>query len=138
MPMRTTWAGAPAGENAGGRWWTGRLLVLLLGLGAGAPGLGAQTSPFLPQDDPRVPLFEYLFLRGDVRDPSPMVRPVRAGDFLAALSERRPDRSSASTALVDRLIGSLAQPAHEAWWRDRKSTRLNSSHSVTSRMPSSA
>ena len=93
------------------------MLALLSALAAGAPCLGAQTSPFLPLDDPRLPLLEHLFLRGDIRDPSPMVRPVRAGDLLAALSESRPGWSAASTALVEDLRGSLAQPAPEAWWR---------------------
>jgi hypothetical protein len=46
-----------------------------------------------------------------------MVRPVRAGDLLTVLSERRPDRSASSSALMDRLAASLAQPEPEAWWR---------------------
>ena len=115
--MRGTAAGGLADRRAGRRRRTGPMVALLYALGAGVPGLGAQTSPFLPLDDPRVPLLEYLFLRGDVRDPSPMVRPVRTGDLVAALSESRPGWSAASTALVERLRGSLGQPTPEAWWR---------------------
>ena len=117
MHRQNTSALAPADGNAERRAWTARFLVLLSLLGAGASGLGAQASPFLPLDDPRVPLLEYLFLRGDVRDPSPMVRPVRTEDLRAALSERKADRPPAPAALVDQLIKSLAQPDPEAWWR---------------------
>ena len=37
-----------------------------------------------------------------------------------------------------RRIGGFIQAAFAALWLDRKSTRLNSSHMVQSRMPSSA
>src|ERR1051325_9341996 len=118
MPMRGTAAGGLADRRAGRRRRAGRMVALLYALGAGVPSLGAQTSPFLPLDDPRVPLLEYLFLRGDVRDPSRMVRPVRTGDLVAALSESRPGWSASSSRLVERLRGSPAQPTPEAWWRN--------------------
>ena len=38
----------------------------------------------------------------------------------------------------DRLLQMLADPKYRDWETDRKSTRLNSSHSAKSRMPSSA
>src|SRR3546814_4839865 len=40
--------------------------------------------------------------------------------------------------LVAALVGDALQRARHLWVRDRKSTRLNSSHSCASRMPSSA
>jgi len=46
-----------------------------------------QASPYVPLDDPRLPAFELLVSRGEVRDPSPMVRPFRRRDALAALLE---------------------------------------------------
>lgn len=54
--------------------------LLVLGMLAGAARAGAQASPFLPMDDPRVPLIEHFIARGDVRDPNPMLRPFRRSD----------------------------------------------------------
>src|SRR5512147_2093600 len=51
------------------------------------PCVHAQASPFLPLDDPRLPLLEHLIARGDIEDPSPMVRPFRRADALRALAE---------------------------------------------------
>ena len=36
------------------------------------------------------------------------------------------------------FVGELTNPGYRDWETDRKSTRLNSSHSAKSRMPSSA
>src|ERR1041385_1143177 len=110
MPMRGTAAGGLADRRAGRRRRAGRMVALLYALGAGVPGLGAQTSPFLPLDDPRVPLLEYLFLRGAVGAPPRMWRRVRPGTLVAALSESRPGGSASSSGLGERLRGSLAQP----------------------------
>ncbi len=61
-----------------------RLLPLALCLGL--PGtLRGQASAYLALDDPRLPLFEHLVGRGDVRDPSPQVRPFRRADALESL-----------------------------------------------------
>src|SRR6478736_3605365 len=49
--------------------------------------LVSQSSPYIPLDDPRLPLFELLVARGEVRDPSPMVRPFRRVDALRVLLE---------------------------------------------------
>jgi hypothetical protein len=57
----------------------------------------AQASPYLALDDPRVPLLEYLIGRGDIDDPSPMVRPVRRADALRVL--RQADTAGAPAAV---------------------------------------
>ena len=55
-----------------------------------SPSAGAaQASPYLPLDDPRLPLIEHLIARGDIADPSPMVRPFRRADALRVLARRR-------------------------------------------------
>ena len=50
------------------------------------PSVRAQASPYLPLDDPRLPLLEHLIARGDIEDPSPMVRPFRRADALRVLT----------------------------------------------------
>ena len=57
------------------------LAAVLLGALAPAHG-GAQSSPYLPLDDPRLPPLEHLIARGDIADPSPMVRPFTRADAL--------------------------------------------------------
>jgi hypothetical protein len=52
-----------------------------------APRRGqAQASPYLTLDDPRLPLLELLIDRGDIDDPSPMVRPFRRSDAVRVLA----------------------------------------------------
>ena len=62
------------------------------------PCAAAQASPYLALDDPRVPLLEYLIQRGDIDDPSPMVRPVRRADALRVL--RQADTAGAPALVV--------------------------------------
>ena len=50
----------------------------------------AQASPYLPLDDPRLPLLEHLIARGDIEDPSPMVRPFRRADAVRVLPRPTP------------------------------------------------
>jgi hypothetical protein len=92
------------------------LLVAVL-LGALAPGRGAaQSSPYLPLDDPRLPLLEHLISRGDIADPSPMVRPFRRADALRVLA--RADTAGESSAeLIRHLRDALAEPAASDHWR---------------------
>src|SRR6476469_1681385 len=73
--------------------------VALAGLAA-APCVRAQASPYLPLDDPRLPLLEHLIERGDIEDPSPMVRPFRRADALGVLAP-------ADTARAPRLVSAL-------------------------------
>jgi hypothetical protein len=58
------------------------ILVLLL---ASAPAIRAQASPYIPLDDPSLPLLEHLIARGEIEDPSPFVRPFRRADAVRAL-----------------------------------------------------
>ncbi len=57
------------------------LFAALAALLGGPAGLAAQASPYIPLDDPGLPLVEHLIVRGDIRDPSPMVRPFRRADL---------------------------------------------------------
>jgi hypothetical protein len=61
--------------------WALLCLALTARLGA-AQG----ASAYVPLDHPLLPLFEHLITRGDIVDPSPMVRPFRQGDALRALA----------------------------------------------------
>ena len=113
--MQRTIVGASGRRQVGTRA-RATALATVQSLLAGA--LAAQASPSLPLDDPRLPFLEYLFLRGDVRDPSPMARPLNTGALLSALEETpRGTRAAASTMLVDRLRRSLRPPETETWWR---------------------
>ena len=49
--------------------------------------LAAQASALVARDDPRLPLFEHLVIRGDVADPSPMWRPVKRRQVMESLSQ---------------------------------------------------
>lgn len=63
-----------------------RLMTLIALLSGAAVGTArAQTSLYVPADDPKLPLLEHLIRRGDVVDPTPMVRPMRRAEVLAAL-----------------------------------------------------
>ncbi len=73
-----------------------RAAAFVCGVLVPAPS-AAQASPYLPMDDPRLPLLEHLIARGDVDDPSPQVRPFRVLDAVRALD----------------LADSLAAPAGE-------------------------
>src|SRR5688572_10337087 len=80
-------------------------------LGALAPARGAaQSSPYIPLDDPRLPLLEHLIARGDIADPSPMVRPFRRADALRVLSGAD-TAGEAGAELVRRLWEDLREPA---------------------------
>jgi len=52
------------------------LTALALAGGLPPPGMNAQASPYLPLDDPRLPLLEHLIARGDVEDPSPIIHSI--------------------------------------------------------------
>lgn len=76
-----------------------------------------QASPYLPLDDPRLPLIEHLITRGDIRDPSPMLRPFRRADLLAALEAAALPAGSPAAAVAAALREELADPDGENWWR---------------------
>ncbi|MDQ3136228.1 MAG: hypothetical protein M3Q93_01410 [Gemmatimonadota bacterium] len=85
--------------------------VLLAGALA-PPCAGAQASPYLPLDDPRLPLLEHLIARGDIEDPAPMVRPFRRADALGALAS-----GDTSRPLVRALRASLEELPGDRTWR---------------------
>ena len=85
-------------------------------LGALAPARGAaQASPYLPLDDPRLPLLEHLIARGDIADPSPMVRPFRRADALRVLTGAD-TAGERSAGLIRQLRDELREPADSQRW----------------------
>ena len=76
------------------------------------PCARAQASPYLPLDDPRLPLLEHLIARGDLADPSPMVRPFRRSDALRVL-----EAADSGLPLVRALRASLGEPPGDRTWR---------------------
>ena len=85
-------------------------------LGTLAPArAGAQASPYLPLDDPRLPLLEHLIARGDLADPSPMVRPFRRADAVRVLAAA--DSGVGADPLIASLRASLADDPAEQRWR---------------------
>ena len=91
--------------------WGGAAIVLAPAL------LSAQASPYIPLDDPRLPLIEHLITRGDIDDPSPMVRPFRRADLLRAIDSAQLDSTSPSGRLALSLREDYRQEDAEAWGR---------------------
>ncbi len=89
---------------------------MLGGVIGGPAAAGAQASPFLPLDDTRYPLLEHLIARGDIDDPSPMLRPFRRADVLRALaaSDTAPGRPGG--ALIRRLHTEFAGDTIRKGW----------------------
>lgn len=88
-----------------------RPLSLVLACSLVAGPAAAQASPYVPLDDPLLPLFEHLVARGDVADPSPMVRPFRRRDALEALAAT----DGADSAVVARLRSAWGDLDAKAW-----------------------
>jgi hypothetical protein len=76
----------------------------------------AQASPYIRLDDPRLPLLEHLIARGDIEDPTPMVRPFRRSDAARVLSTElpEPDREQLRT----RLHQAFTDSAGNRWMLD--------------------
>ena len=87
-------------------------LALAAALAAG-PAV-AQASPYVALDDPSLPLFEHLVARGEVADPSPMVRPFRRRDAVEALAAAAA-AGQGDTALVKLLLVEWTDPTAKAW-----------------------
>ena len=82
--------------------------------GALAPARAmAQASAYISLDDPRLPLLEHLITRGDIDDPSPMVRPFRRADAIRVLAAA--DSSIRSSALIRRLGTELEDLPETSW-----------------------
>jgi hypothetical protein len=75
----------------------------------------AQASPYIPLDDPRLPLLEHLIARGEVEDPSPMVRPLRRADAARVLAAADTSESARGSTLIRRLREAFEDPAGNIW-----------------------
>ena len=97
------------------RAFVGAALFFVVGTGAAR----AQASPYLPLDDARLPLLEHLIARGDIEDPSPMIRPFRYADALRVLGAADTAPQTGKGRLVHTMNESLAADVRsdESWWR---------------------
>jgi hypothetical protein len=91
-----------------------RVVLLAAALAGVAARLSAQASPYIRLDDSRLPLLEHLIARGDVEDPSPMVRPFRRSDAARVLAAAD-TAGAASQALIQRLRRAFEDPAGNVW-----------------------
>jgi hypothetical protein len=76
----------------------------------------AQASPYVPLDDPHLPAFEHLVARGDVLDPSPLVRPFRRADAVRMLDSALAEGRARDTGLVNALRQAWTEDRDEARW----------------------
>lgn len=90
-------------------------LALIVAAMATAP-LTAQGSPYISLDDPLLPLLEHLIGRGDIEDPSPMIRPFRRADAerVLALADTAP--ASRTGELIAELRERFGAADAERWW----------------------
>ncbi len=95
-----------------------RISALVTGalLAGAAPRLLAQATPYVPLDDPRLPIFEHLVTRGDVADPSPFVRPFLRADAVRALAAADTAPATPSGRLVHELRRAWAAPDTLSWY----------------------
>ncbi len=103
----------------------GALLIAAALVGALAPApASAQASAYIPLDDTRLPLLEHLIARGDIEDPSPMVRPFRRADAVRVLSAV----DSSSPPLIRRLRSELEDASGNSWSIDGRTGAQVYSH----------
>ena len=97
-----------------------RVVLLATALaGVSAPArAGAQGSPYVRLDDPRLPLLEHLIARGDVEDPSPMLRPFRRSDAARVLAAADTSESSPNRALLRQLRAAYEDQPGNRWMVD--------------------
>ena len=86
----------------------------LAGVLAPAPAR-AQASPYIPLDDPRLPLLEHLIARGEVEDPSPMIRPFRRADAAYVLAAADTAGGSPTGELVHLLRQAFEDAPGNQW-----------------------
>lgn len=91
------------------------LLATAVALLWAAP-LAAQATPYLPLDDPDLPLLELLIQRGVLDDPAPMRRPLLVSAVARALAEAAPAIDPHDAALVARLAGRFGPRDARPWW----------------------
>lgn len=75
----------------------------------------AQASPYIPLDDPRLPLLEHLIARGEIEDPSPLVRPFRRADAARVLAAADTSQSISGSPLIGRLRREFEDPSGNVW-----------------------
>jgi hypothetical protein len=78
--------------------------------------LAAQASPFVPLDDPGLPLVEHLIARGDITDPSPFIRPFRRADVRRVIAEAE-SLGTGNGEELRRLADYYSELAHNNRWR---------------------
>ena len=88
-------------------------VVLLIAARASA---SAQASLYLPLDDSRLPLLEHLIARGDVADPSPLIRPFRLADAVRVLAAADTGPPSQRSRLIQRLRLEFTEDTARARW----------------------
>lgn len=76
--------------------------------------LRAQASPYIPTDDPAMPMVEYLIARGTIADPSPMMRPLLRAELVRSL--RGAGRSDAAAGVVRALLQRFEHEDTGPWW----------------------
>lgn len=74
-----------------------------------------QASPYISLDDARLPFLEHLIARGEIEDPSPMVRPLRKADAVRVLLAADSAAGAPSVLLIRHLRAALQDPPGNAW-----------------------
>jgi hypothetical protein len=80
------------------------------------PSLQAQASPYVPFDDPNLPLVEHLIARGDIDDPSPFIRPFRRADVRRVIA-RSDSAGRGDSVVLARLTDYYDELPHANRWR---------------------
>jgi hypothetical protein len=92
------------------------VFVMLL-LVAWPDAAAAQGSPYIPLDDPLLPMLEHLISRGDIADPSPLVRPFRRSDAVRTLRAALAEDDPTSRGILEALLSAYREDSSEARWR---------------------
>jgi hypothetical protein len=75
----------------------------------------AQASPYIPIDDSRLWLLEHLISRGEIEDPSPMVRPFRRADAIETIRSADTTGATGIGQIVQNLRRDFTDPTGNAW-----------------------
>ncbi len=87
-------------------------VALLSVAAAAAPAPAQQASAYVPVGHGTMPYVEHLIALGVIRDPTPLTRPLRRADLVAALRSADTARVAAPVrASVRRLLAELGDPA---------------------------
>ena len=90
------------------------LAAVLAGMLAPARAV-AQASPYISLDDPVLPVLEHMVARGEIEDPSPMVRPFRRSDAVRVLAAADTSPGSGQSAFIERLRRAFEDPSGNVW-----------------------